>query len=94
MLDSHFGHVPIVWPVTTDLLTASQAATAVGVNRRTIMRWAESGRLPVALKLPGDTGTTLFASADVGRLAAERRAGLEAELASLSPASSSEGEQA
>lgn len=77
---------------TTDLLTAGQAAAAVGVNRRTITKWAETGRLPVALKLPGDTGTTLFKRADVDRLAAERRAELEAELAALAPASPSKGD--
>jgi len=76
-------------PVTTDLLTAEQAAAAVGVNRRTITKWAETGRLAVAFKLPGATGTTLFARADIDRLADERRAEL---LASLPPASTGEGE--
>ena len=77
-----------MWPVTTDLITANQAAAAVGVNRRTIMRWVETGRLSVALKLPGDTGATLFHRTEGDRLADERRKELEAELAALAPAGS------
>lgn len=55
----------------TDLLTADQAAAVIGVNRRTITKWAESGRLPESLRLPGDTGARLFARMDVERIAAE-----------------------
>lgn len=48
-----------------DLLTAEQAAERAGVNRRTISKWADSGRLPVALRLPGATGARLFRVSDV-----------------------------
>lgn len=59
-------------PVDTDLLTAAQAAVRAGVNRRTITRWADTGRLPVALQLPGDTGANLFRPADVDAAVAAR----------------------
>lgn len=54
--------MPMVVPVPTqtDLLTAAQVAEAKGVDRRTVTRWVQSERLPVALRLPGATGTLLF----------------------------------
>lgn len=55
----------------SELLTAEQAAERAGVNRRTITKWADAGRLPVAMQLPGLTGARLFAAADVDA-AAER----------------------
>lgn len=48
-----------------ELLTADQAAERAGVTRRTISRWAESNRLPTALRLPGDKGARLFHPADI-----------------------------
>jgi excisionase family DNA binding protein len=60
--------------MTTDLLTAAQAAERAGVNRRTILRWAETGRLSVALTLPGETGAHLFRPADVDAVTAEATA--------------------
>jgi excisionase family DNA binding protein len=51
--------------VTNDLLTADQAAEIAGVTRRTISRWAESGRLATAFRLPGDKGARLFHREDV-----------------------------
>ena len=65
-----------LWPTlalvnTSDLLTADQAATAAGVNRRTITKWADTGRLPVAMKLPGNTGARLFRRSDVEALTTE-----------------------
>lgn len=41
-------------------LTTKEAATALGVSVRTINRWVEVGKLPVASKLPGRTGPRLF----------------------------------
>lgn len=52
-----------------DLLTAAQAADRASVNRRTITRWVESGRLTAATKLPGATGAWLFRAGDVDELA-------------------------
>lgn len=48
-----------------ELLTADQAAERAGVTRRTISRWAESERLPTALRLPGDKGARLFRPSDI-----------------------------
>lgn len=54
-----------------DLLTADQAADVIGVNRRTITKWADSGRLPHAMRLPGGTGARLFDRTEVDRVARE-----------------------
>lgn len=53
------------------LLTAAQVAELRGVQPKTVHRWAESGRLPVATKLPGLRGAYLFRREDVEALAAE-----------------------
>jgi len=68
----------------TDLLTADQAAIALGVNRRTVNRWATSGRLAVAHRSPGATGALLFSRSDVDALRHERRAELSAALNAMS----------
>lgn len=53
-----------------DLLTAEDAATRLGVTRRTITRWAETGKLPTAFQVPtGATGARFFAPEDVDALA-------------------------
>lgn len=54
------------------LLTAAQVAEIRGVTPKTVHRWAEAGRLPIATKLPGLRGAYLFHRADVEALAAER----------------------
>lgn len=51
-----------------DLLTAAQVAERKGVTVRTVARWVESGKLPVAHRLPGKTGALLFDPADVDAL--------------------------
>ena len=45
---------------TTTLLTAEQVAARVGKTESTVNRWAKSGKLPAAQKLPGRTGPNLF----------------------------------
>lgn len=45
-----------------DLLSTAETAQRLGVSVRTVIRWAESGRLPVAHRMPGKTGAMLFAS--------------------------------
>lgn len=56
--------------MTTDeqLLTTAQAADRLGVTVRTVSRWADSGRLPEAMKLAGLRGPRLFRVTDVDRL--------------------------
>lgn len=55
-----------------DLLTAAQVAERKNVSPRTVARWAASGKLPVAQRLPGQTGALLFDQDDVDELTAER----------------------
>lgn len=51
-----------------DLIDAKEAADLASVTRRTISRWAESGRLPIAMEARGQEGKVavrLFRRADV-----------------------------
>lgn len=54
------------------LLTASEAAERLGVDRSTIARWAQSGRIAEQVKYPGLRGPRLFDAAEVERVATER----------------------
>lgn len=38
------------------------------VTVRTVARWAASGRLPIAMKLPGERGANLYLRSDVERV--------------------------
>lgn len=42
-------------------------ADLANVSPRTVARWVESGRLPIAQRLPGKTGACLFHRQDVER---------------------------
>lgn len=53
--------------------TIAQAAKVLGVDRATVRRWVEAGRLSSLAKLPGRTGAYLLDPAEVQALA-ERRA--------------------
>lgn len=55
---------------TADLLTTAEVAVLLGKAIPTINRWAATGQLPVALRLPGRTGANLFRRSDVERDAA------------------------
>lgn len=61
---SILGHVP---NTELDLVDAKEAAEIARVTRRTISRWAESGRLPVAKETRGEdrVALRLFRRADV-----------------------------
>lgn len=50
---------------TDDLITTAEAAAIKGTTVATINRWAASGRLPVAIKIPGRTGANLFRRTDI-----------------------------
>ena len=50
------------------LVTADEVAKRFGVARSTVTRWAQSGRLPEAIRLPGPRGPRLFYEADVEQL--------------------------
>lgn len=55
----------IVSNAADDLLTTAEVAAITGKTVATINRWAASGALPVAKRLPGRTGANLFHRADV-----------------------------
>lgn len=57
-------------------ITAAEAARHLGVSRKTVWRWAQIGRLPVASRTPG--GHARLDRDDVERLAAELAASDEA----------------
>lgn len=67
-------------PEPTDLVTAKEAAKIARRDRRTISRWAESGRLPIALELAGTKKSAgrWFRRSDVERVAAEMNEQTEA----------------
>lgn len=50
----------IVVEVAHDLIGTSEAARRLRVERSTLLRWVQLGRLTPALKLPGQTGSMLF----------------------------------
>jgi len=54
----------------TKLLTISRAAHQLGCAESTVRRWADSGRLPIAARLPD--GSRLFLERDVLALVALR----------------------
>lgn len=58
----YLAHVPI-----SDLLTTQQAAEVLGISRRTLTRWVEDGKVPVAHRLPGETGAFLFDPKEIAR---------------------------
>ena len=58
--------------MATDPITAAEACERLGIGRTQLGRIIDSGRLPVAHKLPGIRGPRLFRLADVEALEAER----------------------
>lgn len=66
-----------------ELLATVEAAAIIGVERSTLSRWIDSGRIAVAHRLPGANGAHLFHRAEVERVAAEyASAAAPAEVAS------------
>lgn len=55
-----------------DLLTTTEVARELGVDKTTLTRWVAEGRIVAVHKLPNKNGAFLFARADVAALAAER----------------------
>jgi excisionase family DNA binding protein len=59
------------WGMTNDLIvfiTASEAADRLGVDRSTLTRWVQAGRITPAYKAPGVRGAFLFDAAHVDSL--------------------------
>ena len=53
------------------LIGTAEAAEVIGVERSTLTRWVQLGRMTAAHKLPGRNGVVLFDRAEVDRVAAE-----------------------
>lgn len=58
-------------PPSADLVPTSVAAELLRVDVATVNRWAKTGRLPVAVKIPGLRGPNLYRRADVEALLAD-----------------------
>lgn len=54
------------------LIGAARAAEILGVDRSTLSRMVRMGAVPVAMQLPGRTGTRLFDIAEIRRIAKVR----------------------
>jgi len=54
-----------------NLVGSVEAAAILDRPHPTVKRWAASGRLPHAVKMPGDTGAYMFERSVVEALAAE-----------------------
>lgn len=60
--------------MTDTLITTTEAATVLGLDRRTVTARVRSGTLAPAIKLPGERGAYLFDRADIERLAEQETA--------------------
>lgn len=58
----------------SDLVTTAEAADLLGVSIKTVLRIAERGELPVAVRVPGLRGPRMYRLADVQALAERRSA--------------------
>jgi len=61
--------------MTQELLSAPQVATLIGKSRRTVLLYAEQGRISHTHKMPGGTGAYLFSPEDVDAYQAAQSAG-------------------
>lgn len=54
-------------PPAPNLLSASQVCELLSIDRSTLSRWVQIGKIEVAMRLPGPRGAFLFHPADVQR---------------------------
>lgn len=52
----------------SDYIGSAEAAELLGWSRAKVKREAQSGAIPVALKMPGETGAYLFLRSDIEQL--------------------------
>ena len=55
-----------------ELVTTAQAAKILGVSIKSVLRFADRGDLPVAVRVPGLTGPRMYLVNDVHALAQKR----------------------
>jgi predicted site-specific integrase-resolvase len=56
------------------MLGITDIANRLGVDRTTVFRWVQVGKLHAAHKMPGQTGALLFTEEEYERFVAERAA--------------------
>lgn len=56
--------------MTPDLISSADAAELLGIDRSTLSRWVQAGRLAPVLKMPGLRGPALYDRTAVLALAA------------------------
>lgn len=56
-------------------LTSATACSVLGVDRSTLVRWVQAGRIRPVFKFPGSNGAYLFERADVEQLREQRTVG-------------------
>ncbi len=54
--------------------TAEACERLGGINRSTLKRWVDDGKVTALRKLPGDTGGYLFDAAEIDRVLAAEKA--------------------
>lgn len=47
-------------PTKPDLIGSAEACELLGIDRSTLTRWVDTGRLDYWVKMPGKTGAYLF----------------------------------
>lgn len=62
------GHMP---NTPDELVTSAAVCTELGIDRSTLTRWVQAGRIEPATKLPGLRGAYLFTRAEIDRLKAK-----------------------
>jgi excisionase family DNA binding protein len=55
------------------LISSREACELLGIDRATLIRWVQRGKIAAAHKSPGSNGAYLFSYAMVARLASEAR---------------------
>lgn len=60
---------------TAALLPSVEVCERLNIDRSTLSRWVQIGRITPAMRLPGKTGSMLFSPEDVDALLAPRTAG-------------------
>jgi predicted site-specific integrase-resolvase len=56
----------------TDLIGTKEACKILNIDKVTLMRWREAGKVTPAMQMPGVNGAFLFSRQDIYALAAER----------------------
>ena len=56
------------------LLTSAEVCERLGIDRSTLSRWVQTGRIAPAMKAPGLRGAYFFTDAEVERVKAEAAA--------------------